>query len=342
LAYVPANHAQDNPFRASWWLPGRHAQTIWPALFRRARITARSERLELPDGDFAQLDWVGPLQDKPGAAGSPIIIMLPGLQGDLQSPYLAGMLHACAARRWRGVLLNHRGRVEPNRLPRSYHCGMTSDIDYLVRQLAQREPGAPIAVVGFSLGANMLLRWLGECGQRGEKLPVAAAVVVSAPFYLGPAAKKIERGFSRIYQWNLLRSLRKDVLRKFAVLARHLSLTENELSQLTTFYKFDDRITAPLNGFLGADDYYSRTRSDILLKHITVPTLIVNADNDPLIPPELIPPASELSPCITLEITRGGGHLGFVSGPWPWSPRYWLDIRVPAFLANYVASASSR
>lgn len=314
-------------FQASWWLPGGHAQTLWPALVRRVRLDVRSERLELPDGDFVRLDWTG--------ASGPIVIVLPGLQGDLGSAYVRGLLQACQQRGWRGVLLNYRGRGEPNRLTQSYHCGMTCDLDYLVHHLAEQEPNTPLGVVGYSVGANICLKWLGECGQQGQKLPIAAAVGVSVPFNLGIVAKNIERGFSRIYQWHLLRSLRGDVVRKMDSLGDHLRLTRQELRRLNTFFKFDDRISGPLNGFHDAEDYYARTRSDVLLKHVTVPTLILNARNDPLVPPHLIPHPHHVSKKVTLEITEGGGHLGFVHGRWPWSPRFWLDTRVPEFLARF-------
>lgn len=317
----------DGRFQASWWLLGGHAQTLWPVLTRRVRLDVRSERLELPDGDFVRLDWTG--------AGGPIVIVVPGLQGDLGSAYARGLLRACQGRGWRGVLLNYRGRVEPNRMPRSYHCGMTCDLDYLVHHLTQREPGTAIGVVGYSVGANICLKWLGECGQRGQALPVVAAVGISAPFHLGAVAKKIERGFSRIYQWYLLRSLRRDVVRKMEALGDDLGLTRRELRRLNTFLKFDDRITGPLNGFRGAEDYYARTRSDVLLKHVAVPTLILNARNDPLVPAHLIPDARDVSDKVTLEITDGGGHIGFVCGRWPWSPRFWLDTRVPEFLSSF-------
>jgi len=300
---------------------------------RRVALDVRSERLELPDGDFVRLDWVG--------AAGPIVVVLPGLQGDLASPYARGLLRACLTRGWRGVLLNYRGHGEPNRLARSYHCGMTCDLDYLVHFLARREPGTPIGVVGCSVGANICLKWLGECGQRGQALPVVAAVGVSAPFDLGAVVKKIDRGFSRIYQWHLLRSLRRDVLRKRAALSDDLGLTRRELRRLNTFYKFDDRISGPWSGFAGADDYYARTRSDVLLKHVAVPTLIVNARNDPLVPIHAIPRPSDLSPQVTLELTSAGGHLGFVSGRWPWSPRFWLDTRVPDFLASHLKTTSN-
>jgi len=158
---------------------------------------------------------------------------------------------------------------------------------------------------------------------------------VSAPFQLGVVAKKIERGFSRVYQWYLLRSLRRDVVRKMAAHHDDFGLTRRELRRLNTFFKFDDRISGPWSGFRGADDYYARTRSDVLLNHVTVPTLIVNARNDPLVPAHLIPAPSEVSDTVTLEITHGGGHLGFVSGKCPWSPKFWLDQRVPEFLAAF-------
>jgi predicted alpha/beta-fold hydrolase len=279
--------------------------------------------LELPDGDFVHLDWVG--------SGGPTVIVLPGLQGDLGSAYVRGLLRACSLRGWRGVLLNYRGRVEPNRSRQSYHCGMTCDLDYLVHRLAER---APLAVVAFSVGANICLKWLGECGRRGQALPVVAAVCVSAPFNLGAVAKKIERGFSRIYQWYLLRSLRRDVARKMEALGEDWGLTQGELRRLNTFFKFDDRISGPWNGFSGAEDYYAKTRTDVLLKHVAVPTLILNANNDPLVPRRLIPHARDVSDKVTLEITAGGGHLGFVSGRWPWSPRFWLDTRITEFLSS--------
>jgi hypothetical protein len=317
----------DDRFKASWWLPGGHGQTLWPALTRRVRLDVRSERLELPDGDCVRLDWVG--------TSGPIVIVLPGLQGDLKSAYVRGLLRACQARGWRGVLLNYRGRGQPNRLPQSYHCGMTCDLHHLAHRLARQEPDTAIAVVGCSVGANICLKWLGECGQRGQPVPVVAAVGVSAPFNLGAVAKKLERGVSRIYQWYLLRSLRRDVARKAETRTDGLGLSHRELRRLNTFFKFDNRISGPWNGFNGAEDYYARTRSDVLLRHVTVPTLILNAHNDPLVPARLIPHQRDVSDKVTLEITRGGGHLGFVCGRWPWSPRFWLDTRVPGFLARF-------
>jgi predicted alpha/beta-fold hydrolase len=324
-------------FKPSWWLPGRHAQTLWPVLTRRVRLEVRSEKLELPDGDCVRLDWAG----DGGPPGGPIVILVPGLQGDIGSGYIRGLMRAFQARGWRGVLLNHRGHVEPNRKRQSYHSGLTCDLDYLVRLLAQQEPGVPIAVAGFSLGANICLKWLGECGSRGHELPVVAAVAVATPFNLAAVAENINHGLARIYQWYLLRSLHQDMRRKMAVMSDTLGLTLRELRRLNTFFKFDDRITGPWHGFTGAADYYAKSRCDVLLKHIVVPTLVVCAKNDPLVPAHLLPQAGDVSGQVTLEITEGGGHLGFVSGRWPWAARYWLESRIPEFLAEFFGNGKA-
>ena len=263
----------------------------------------------MPDGDFVDLDWAG---DE-----GPVVIVLPGLQGDLKSSHVRGLLRQCVRHGWRGVLLNYRGRGEPNRLSHSYHCGMTCDLDYLVRLLHQREPNTTISTVGFSVGANICLKWLGECGRCGQEPPIASAVGVSAPFNLGGVVKRIQKGLSRIYQWHLLKSLRGDLRRKMELVDVGLGLTRNELSELNTFHKFDDRVTAPMNGFDGAEDYYAKPRSDTLLKCVSVPTLIINARNDPLVPAHLIP----LSLCLlrwvlSRLVVVGKAHSSPTLGTW--------------------------
>ncbi len=321
-------------FRASWWLPGGHGQTIWPMFARRVSLRTRSEHLDLPDGDFVRLDWVG---DK-----GPIVVVLPGLQGDVRSSYVRRLLRQCEMRGWRGVLLNYRGRGEPNRLAHSYHCGMTDDLNFLVHQLRQREPHIPIATVGYSVGANICLKWLGDSGRRGEAPPVVAAVGVSAPFHLGEVVKRIERGLSRIYQWYLLRSLRRDVLRKMRTMDMGLPISPTALRRIRTFSVFDRCISAPLHGFKDAEEYYAKTRTDLLLRHVNIPTLLLNARNDPLVPAHLIPKSCDMSDKINLEVTNTGGHMGFINGRWPWAPRFWLDQRVPEYLADFFGSAPTR
>lgn len=336
---APTTPVNNKPFSGSWWLPGGHAQTLWPTFMRRVPIATRTQRLELADGDFVRLDWVGETDATAQPNGKPIVIVMPGLQGTIKSSYVRRILRACEMLGWRGVLLNHRGCGEPNRLPQSYHCGHTRDLAELVEGLKQREPDTAVAVVGFSLGANILLKWLGECGERGQVPPLVAAVGVSVPFHLGRVAQRIERGFSRLYQWYLLKSLRRDMREKFKVHDIGEGLAPEELPRLNTFHKFDTRVTAPMHGFAGAEDYYARTRSDLLLRHVNVPTLIINAKNDPMIPSDLIPDQRDVSTNVTLEITRRGGHMGYVCGRWPWSASSWLDTRVPGFLAQFLRPA---
>lgn len=305
-------------FRPAWWCRGPHMQTLWPYLFRRApRVALRRERLELPDGDFLDLDWT--LNNR-----GPIVIILHGLEGSSHSKYARGLLKAVHDHGWRGAVMHFRGcSDEPNRLPRSYHSGETTDLAYVVSLLHQREPDAPLFVVGFSLGGNVLLKWLGEVGAQA---PIKAAVAVSIPFLLGESAKRLDQGFSRVYQWVLMRSMRNAVANKHRRMK--LPLKIKDFSTLRTFRDFDEHVTAPLHGFAGADDYYRRSSSRQYLNRIRIPTLIVQSRDDPFMTDTVIPQREELSPAIQLETYDSGGHVGFVGGSWPWMPHYWLEERI--------------
>ncbi len=309
---------RPRPFVPAWWCRGPHRQTLWPFLVRRIpRVELRRERLELPDGDFLDLDW--------SINGSgPIVIILHGLEGSSDSKYARGLLKAVHDHGWRGVVMHFRGcSDEPNRLPRSYHSGETGDLAHVVDLLHRREPETPLFVVGFSLGGNVLLKWL---GQTGAQTPVNAAVAVSVPFLLAESAKRLDQGFSRVYQWGLMRSMRDAVAEKRRRMK--LPLKIEDLSALRTFRDFDEHITAPLHGFNGADDYYERSSSRQYLKGIQVPTLIIQSRDDPFMTEAVIPQDGELSPAIELELYDNGGHVGFIGGAWPWQPEYWLEGRV--------------
>ncbi|MDX1606250.1 MAG: alpha/beta fold hydrolase, partial [Candidatus Competibacterales bacterium] len=195
-------------FRPPWWLRGAHAQTLWPALLRpRPPLVLRRERLELADGDFLDLDWCG------GDTG-PLVMVLHGLEGSSDSGYARGLLAAATRRGWRGVVLQSRGcSGTPNRLAKSYCAGDTGDLEHVVGLLRRREPHAPLAVVGYSLGANVLLKWLGE---QSRAVELAAAVAVSVPFLLERAARRLGQGLSRFYQWYLLRACKASYRAKFA------------------------------------------------------------------------------------------------------------------------------
>ncbi len=286
-----------SPFVPPWWCRGPHCQTLFPYLLRRTpRIALRRERLELPDGDFLDLDW-GP------ATHGPIVLVLHGLEGSSDSKYTRGLLRALHARGWRGVVMHFRGcSGEPNRLARSYHSGETGDLAHVVSQLRSRAPATPLAAVGYSLGGNVLLKWLGETGAAA---PLDAAVAVSVPFVLAESAARLERGLSRLYQWVLLRSLRRSVAEKRARVA--LPLRVRNLSALRSFRDFDEHVTAVLHGFRGADHYYAASSSRPLLRRIAVPTLIVHALDDPFMWPQTAPAPAEVSATVALELPAQGG-----------------------------------
>lgn len=318
----------ESDFRPPYWLRNPHLQTLLPYLARqRARPTVRRERLELADGDFIDLDWTC-------GSGGPVVIVLHGLSGSVDSHYARTILSVLHRRGMRGVLMNFRGASgEPNRLPRTYHGGETSDLSLLVRALRAREPHTPLAMVGYSLGGNVLLKWLGE---QGDEAPLRAAVAVSVPFELHRATDRLMQGFSRVYQWHILRCLK----RSLAVKARTVELPFDIsiLEDIATFRRFDDVITAPLHGFRDADDYYRRASARRYLTDIRIPTLIVHALDDPFVPASALPGPQELSAATVLEVARHGGHVGFVSGR-PISGR-WLERRVMAFLSAHLASAA--
>jgi len=316
-------------FRPAWWLPGPHLQTIYPSLFRwRRHPPLERERLELPDGDFIDLDWTRST-DRPNR---PVVLVLHGLEGSLESHYTGGILQALSAAGYRAVLMYFRGcSGTPNRLPRSYHSGDTGDLETVIRHIGRRHPSIPIAVIGYSLGGNALLKWLGE---QGEHPVVKVAVAISVPFELNRAAIRLTRGLSRIYQRYLLKKLRRSVTAKADIHPPPVPL--EQLPALDSFRKFDAAITAPLHGFAGVDDYYTRSSSRQFLHRIRIPTLIIHAQDDPFVPADAIPVATDLAPSVTLELSRRGGHVGFISGRVPFYAHYWLESRICGYLRQYL------
>ncbi len=313
-----AEAALNSAFKPAWWLPGAHLQTLFAHIFRRQRPPPlRRERVELDDGDFIDLDWAAP-------RAGPLVILLHGLEGSVRSHYAAGLMRSLGNCGLQVVLLNFRGcSGEPNRLPRSYHSGETGDLNTLIELLHRRFPSRALLAVGVSLGGNVLLKWLGE---NPAQKRLRSAVAVSVPFELNKAALRLQAGVSRLYQSHLLRRLRAGVRAKAARLALPIEL--DRLDALTSFRAFDDQITAPLHGFDGVDDYYRRASSRGYLIGIRTPTLILHARDDPFMSADAIPTPAELGPGVRLELSRRGGHVGFVAGRWPWRPRYWLDERI--------------
>lgn len=292
-------------------------------------MATRRERVMLPDGDFIDVDWLG---DR-----GPIVIVLHGLSGSSDSHYVRGILRAAVRQGWRGALMHFRGcSGEPNRLLRSYHAGDTADLRFFVELLRRREPQTPLAAVGYSLGGNVLLKWLGE---QGSDAPLRAAVAVSVPFELAAATERLMQGFSRIYELHLLRSLQAAITQKREVV--ELPWDQSAVAGIASLREFDERVTAPLHGFLGADDYYARSSCRAFLPRIAVPTLILHAADDPFMPRSVIPGEKELSSYTTLELSPHGGHVGFISGSLR-APQFWLETRVPEYLAPLMNTDDER
>jgi len=304
-------------------LPGPHLPTIWAATCRRLPPAAMDfERLELPDGDFLELAWAR------GARG-PCVIVLHGLEGSHTSTYVQALLPALAQAGYRAVLMQFRDcGSEPNRLPRSYHSGDTDDLAHLIEVLTQRHAMPPFALVGYSVGGNVVLKWLAE---QHSTASVTTAIAISVPFDLALCADRLNQGASRLYQRRLLTAMQARYRRKFARMSSPLAITD--VGALDTFWRFDDAVTAPLHGFRDAGDYYTRASCRPRLAAITRPTLILHALDDPFVPPSAIPHARELAGATTLELVAHGGHVGFVAGP-PWRARYWLEQRILAHLAQ--------
>lgn len=318
-------------FKPAWWLKNHHCQTLYPSLLRKtASPLLRRERLITADNDFLDIDWCG-------EGDKPLVILLHGLTGSSQSSYIKGLQAELFAQQFRSVALNFRGcSGESNHVARCYHSGDTEDIDFLYQTLRTREPDTAIAVIGFSLGGNVLLKWLGE---QGDKLSLFAAVAVSVPLVLGTCASKLDHGFSKLYRAKLLRELKIYIRNKQLHLEKlgHQQEAEKiaqlgDLSDINSFWQYDERIVAKLHGFKSADDYYHRSSSRQFLKNIAVPTLVIQAIDDPFMTAEVLPHAEELSKNVHLEITPAGGHVGFISGKNPFKPLYWLEKRIPEFL----------
>lgn len=324
-------HFLKNNFNQAWWLPGGHFQTLWPSLSRRkVSISLVRERLHLPDGDFLDLDWTQVDEQ------APIVLILHGLEGSIESSYAKGMLAALKHSGLRGVFMHFRGcSGEDNKSVRSYHAGETDDLDYVLQTLKQRKPFTPIAVIGFSLGGNVLLKYLGETEKDN---PVSCAVAISVPFLLNRFADKIQKGVSSIYQKHLLSILKKKIIRKAKDIK--LPIDVNQLDRIHNFWDFDNLVTAKLHGFKDAKDYYEKSSSFYYLSRIKQKTLIIHARNDPFLPLDAIPHQSQLPDNVQIKLHQSGGHMGFITGNLPWNPKYWLEEQLPSYIhANLLAKS---
>ena len=315
-------------FKPARWLKHRHLQTIFPSLpfAWRHRPSLRREILQLPDGDATAIDWLSAADSLPKSA--PLLVILHGLEGSAESSYARMLIEAAFALEWRPCVLHFRDCGDyRNPLPRRYHAGETGDLRYFLRRLHDQGQTGPVVAVGYSLGGNILLKYLGETATNSR---ITAAAAVCVPLDLYKCAEALNIGFSRFYQRYLLNRMKESVKRKFD---QHTAAFDwHRAMRADTFAEFDDAVTAPLHGFANMSDYYDKCSSAQFLRDIVRPTLIINALDDPFMTPGVIPHRDRLSNNVSLEIADAGGHVGFIEGGTPWRPRFYLPRRLLGFL----------
>ena len=308
------------PYRAPAWLPGGHAQTIYPYWLKRPDVPLRRERVAAPDGDFWDFDWL----DAPAAPDAPLVVLFHGLEGSSSSQYARALMRHLQVLGWRGVVPHFRGcSGELNRLPRAYHSGDHEEIGQMLAIIRRNlTPTSTLFAAGVSLGGSALLNWVARAGLTASAT-VSAVAAIAAPLDLAAAGKAIDQGLNRIYTRHFLGTLIPKSL-QMAVRFPGL-LREQDIRRVTTMWAFDQTVTAPLHGFAGADDYWRRASSKPWLHDIRIPALVINARNDPFVPGHSLPGNAEVSRDVMLEQPDTGGHAGFASGPFPgnvdWMPR---------------------
>lgn len=324
-------------FKPAFGLQNRHMQTLYSSLFRRQKkpIT-QSEVFELDDGDFVECFWC----EKPPTDERDIVILFHGLEGSYKSQYIQGVMNALSKAGFSSVLMHFRGcSGKQNRLPRAYHSGDTQDAKAWVEALRKRFISNKLHAVGYSLGANMLLKLLGEWG---EKSPLTSAVCVSAPMQLDISANTINKGFSKLYQKYLLKHLKNSLYKKYEdhPMQDLINLKKEDVKKIKSIWEFDDVYTAKMHGFTSAADYYRHSSAKQYIKNIKTKTMIIHSIDDPFMIREVLPSNSEISKSVTLEVYKYGGHVGFISGS-ILKPTYWLENRILKFINSYSFSSKN-
>ncbi len=329
----------ESEFKASWWLGNGHAQTLYRKFRSAPTVPHKRERIELSDGDFIDIDWALHPEQQTVHTGT-IVLVLHGLCGCSQSSYVLALQSALVQRGVSTVAMNFRGcSGESNRLARSYHSGASEDVRDVLAHLCGQFPDANIQIVGYSLGANVLLKYLGE---EGESASCTSAVAVSTPFRLADCSRAMLGGASALYGRYFVNRLRRTLDQKHTALQAAGNAAELERFRALTIpdrfaniWEFDDLITGPLHGFASAADYYAQCSSANFLPSITVPTLLLQSEDDPIIPRMALPTADELPANVRLKLTERGGHVGFIAA----GQTQWLEeqichaLRVPAAIA---------
>ena len=325
-------------FKPAWWMRNRHLQTILPRLYPKpCDFNAVYQEFEISDGDFVELTWsVSPDLIKPE---QPIVLILHGLEGSFDSFYAKRMMNAMFKQGWVSVLMHFRGcGKKPNRQAQTYHSGQTQDVTEFIAHLKQEFPQHPLFAVGFSLGGNVLSKYVGE----QDHTILDGAVVISAPLDLALCANAISKGFAKVYQKYLVDKLRSSTKEKIDFLKGSfpINVSFKQLEKAKTLIDFDNMITAPLNGFKNALDYYRQSSGNQFLRYCQTNTLILHAKDDPFMTEAVIPKVKDLSRNVTLEVSAKGGHVGFISGLNPFKPEFWAETRTVNYINQRILERS--
>ena len=324
----------QHEFRSAWWLPEGHSQTLWRKVAGAPAVNHARERVELSDGDFIDIDWLTAEEPAKNSA-QPLVFILHGLCGSSSSSYVLSLQRLLLENGFNSVVMNFRGcSGELNRKAQAYHSGVSHDLEEVLRNVISGHEPKAVSLVGYSLGANVLLKWLGE---HHDYSKIDKAVAVSTPFTLGLCSREMLSGLSRIYGRYFTRRLLKDYLHKckeFESQDKGSELKEllglGDVSRVSNIWEFDDLITAPLHGFESANDYYERCSSIKFLPEISTSTLLIQSYDDPLIPPIALPEPGTVSESTVMELSPKGGHVGFVSA----QSSNWLEHRILKFLRD--------
>ncbi|MEA1955824.1 MAG: hydrolase [Campylobacterota bacterium] len=313
------------------FLKNKHIQTIYASLFRKfPSHEFVVERFTLSDGDFLEPYWY----KKPSPL-KPIVILFHGLSGSYKSPYIHGLMQELDRQGYNSVVMHFRTCSGVMNLKETaYHSGKTDDAIEFIDSVKKRFPISKLFSIGFSLGGNMLLKLLGELG---DKSPFSACISVSAPMQLDIGADKINSGFSKIYQRHLLKNLNQLLEQKYEIhdMESLINIKKEDVKNISSFWEFDDVYTAKIHGFESAQDYYTKCSSKQYLKNIKTDTLIIYSLDDPFMTPEILPNEDEISKFVKLEIHKKGGHVGFIEGSLL-RPKYYLETKVPKYFNNFI------
>ncbi len=319
-------------FNPSYLLKNRHIQTIYSSLFKKVKKhNFYVEKFTLNDGDFIECYWYEKRQLK---SEKPLVLLFHGLAGSYKSPYIQSTMEILHKNNFESVVVHFRGCSGiANTKPISYHSGKTDDVKEYLDALQKKFPNIKLFAIGYSLGANMLLKLLGELKEASS---ITKAVSISCPFVLDICASKMDKGFSKFYRYILLKDLKKELEKKCTLydMQSLINLKKDDVAKLSSFWEFDEVYTAPIHGFKSAKDYYDKCSARSFLKNITTKTLIINSLDDPFMTPEVLPTSNEISKDIELEILTHGGHVGFIDGSLS-KPIYWLDKKIVNYFKSF-------